>query len=633
MPDYSDLLQLAIDVAVEAGALLRAEFLRPGGPRGGAGHAEADDAAERLIRERLLAATPDWAFRGEESGLSRPEGWPRVDEPAHIWLVDPNDGTSDYLAGVRGSAVAIALLRDEIPVLGVVYAFAAPDNEGDLLAWAENCGPIRRNGELIEPRQWPASLTPGTVALVTHKADRNAAASIGLAALGRYRGLPSIAYRLALAAAGDGDVAVSTNGPVGWDYAAGHALLRGAGGAFVDGAGRAITYTVDGHSYGGGTCIGGAPGPVPALVERLRAARWSSDGDSARFRLYPGGRGMSVADDGLLRRAQGCLLGQLAGDALGSMVEFKPASAIRRLYADGLGRIGLSPVWNTLAGQPTDDSELALMLARALVAAGRYDDEQVAAAYGYWYASEPFDCGTTTSIGAEGIRAAQARGTSLAAGAREAASRGSESNGALMRQSPLAIWGHALAPEQLDALVRRDTTLTHPNRVCQDASAAFVVALAAVIRDGLDAASAYEQARDWDRRHGASEAVTRALEDARRRRPDYERSMGHVPIALQNAFYQALNADSFAEGVAATAMAGGDTDTNAAIAGALLGAIHGARAVPEQWRQALLTCRPHAADPGAHHPRPVDFWPVDALVLAEQLIVSGVFAAREERGT
>ena len=69
-------------------------------------------------------------------------------------------------------------------------------------------------------------------------------------------------------------------------------------------------------------------------------------------------------------------------------------------------------------------------------------------------------------------------------------------------------------------------------------------------------------------------------------------SQGWVKIALQNAFYELLHAPSLEEGVVATVRRGGDTDTNAAIAGALLGAVHGREAVPAQWRSMVLSCRP-----------------------------------------
>ena len=97
---------------------------------------------------------------------------------------------------------------------------------------------------------------------------------------------------------------------------------------------------------------------------------------------------------------------------------------------------------------------------------------------------------------------------------------------------------------------------------------------------------------------------------------------GWVLIALQNAFYQLLHAATLEKGVVATVMAGGDTDTNAAIAGALLGAAHGREAVPARWRRMVLTCRP-LREAGARQPRPDAMWPVDAMTLAERLLVAG----------
>ena len=75
-----------------------------------------------------------------------------------------------------------------------------------------------------------------------------------------------------------------------------------------------------------------------------------------------------------------------------------------------------------------------------------------------------------------------------------------------------------------------------------------------------------------------------------------------------------------AAGVVDTVMRGGDTDTNGAICGALLGAVHGREAIPAQWVEKLLNCRPHVGRSGVHRPRPAVYWPVDALDLAERLI-------------
>lgn len=74
-------------------------------------------------------------------------------------------------------------------------------------------------------------------------------------------------------------------------------------------------------------------------------------------------------------------------------------------------------------------------------------------------------------------------------------------------------------------------------------------------------------------------------------------------------------------------MRGGDTDTNAAIAGALLGAVYGRDAIPVQWFDKLLKCRPEAGNRRVRHPRPECFWPVDALELAMSLLAGGTNAS------
>jgi len=165
--DFSDPLRVAIEAARVAGGLLRQEFHRTGGPRGVDGHAEVDLLAEQSIRQRLTSAFPRWGYLGEETGGSL------GDDGRYLWLVDPNSGTSAYLAGQRGSAVSIALLAEQVPVLGVVFVFASPDGEGDLFAWAEGCGPLRRQGrETVRPA-WPPRLSARDVVLLSEKAELN----------------------------------------------------------------------------------------------------------------------------------------------------------------------------------------------------------------------------------------------------------------------------------------------------------------------------------------------------------------------------------------------------------------------------------------------------------------------------
>jgi ADP-ribosylglycohydrolase/fructose-1,6-bisphosphatase/inositol monophosphatase family enzyme len=616
MDDYSQALAVAVEAAREAGAMLREEFHRPGGPRGSGEHAEIDRTAEEAIRKRLLAACP-WGYLGEETG---PGGG---GDGRHVWLVDPNDGTNAYLRGWRGSAVSIAALRDGVPVLGVVYAFGYPDDQGDLVAWAEG-HTLVRNGRPVTPDLAGSSLDaaggPPPVVFLSQDADRNPAANAACVSPARYVTLPSIAYRLARVAARDGIAAVSLNGPRDWDYAAGHALLRASGGVLVDGRGREVTYSRDGHSSAG-DCFGGAP----AAVRELRQRDWQTvfsrpPAPTPPFCLVRPAPGRAVADPAILSRAQGCLLGQLAGDSLGGLVEFRPPDAMRGEYPGGVRDLRDGGTWGNLAGQPTDDSEMALMLARTLAHAGRYDAGGVLDAYAHWW-PRAWDRGGTLqqALGPACSGKTTAERLQLA-GAN--ASQSSQSNGCLMRISPLGVFG-AGRPAEAAAWAREDARLTHPHPTCQDACGAFVAAIATAVAGGGTPAACHEAALAEVTRSKAQDGVRQALEAARHRPPDdYQTQMGWVLIALQNAFYQLLHAPSLEEGVVDTVMRGGDTDTNAAIAGALLGAVHGRDAVPARWVSALLSCRP-LPDSGTRHPMPPEFWPVDALVLAEALLVAG----------
>jgi ADP-ribosylglycohydrolase/fructose-1,6-bisphosphatase/inositol monophosphatase family enzyme len=617
MSIYEQALLVAIEAARDAGAHLRADFHRPGGPRGEGSHADADEEAEQLIRDRLLAFAP-WPYLGEELGRSRNHSG---DGPRHQWLVDPNDGTSAYLKGWRGSSVSIGLLRDGVPVLGVVYAFAYPDGRGDLFAWAEGC-PFTRNGhEITIDLATSTDQTPAVV-FVSQDADVHPLANATLVHPARYIALPSVAHRLARVAAGEGIAAVSLSRPCSWDYGAGHALLRAAGGVLLDENGNEVRYTSDGTSH-----VRYAVAGNPVVAAELCRRDWQpvlgvASVPPPPFWLARPQKGRAIADDGLLSRAQGCLLGQLAGDALGGLVEFKSVEAIRRLYPNGCRLMEDGGTWGNLAGQPTDDSEMALVLARTLIHLGRYDPGAVLDGYVRWFNDpQTWDRGGTIS---QALSAAS-RGSSIRDRltlVEQHANPKRPSNGSLMRISPLGIFGTGRPAEAAD-WARADSRLTHPSPVCQGAVGVYFAAISAAIGEGLSPEECYRAALAEADRSNVSPEVRRALEAARQGPPvDFVTDQGLVVIALQNAFYQLLHAASFEEGVVDTIMHGGDTDTTAAIAGALLGAVHGREAVPESWVRALLTCRPLPETETAH-PRSAEYWPVDVLILAEALLCAG----------
>jgi ADP-ribosyl-[dinitrogen reductase] hydrolase len=306
----------------------------------------------------------------------------------------------------------------------------------------------------------------------------------------------------------------------------------------------------------------------------------------------------------LIERAQGCLLGQLAGDALGSLVEFQSPEKIRRAYPDGVRDMADGGAHDTIAGQPTDDSEMALALARMLVSRRSYDAGAANQAYLAWLHSKPFDQGATITAGLTGEPNPE-----------------SQANGALMRIGPLGIFGSQFELSQVAQWAVQDAELTHPHPICLQVNALFSMAVAKTIATGADPKELVGDMLAWAQDMDADPLLFRVIKACINEPPrDYHHHQGWVLIAFGNAVWQLLNAPSLEEGIVDTIMRGGDTDTNAAICGALLGAVQGLSAVPERWRKTVLACRPQTGLPGVRRPRPEIYWPVDALELADRLL-------------
>lgn len=306
----------------------------------------------------------------------------------------------------------------------------------------------------------------------------------------------------------------------------------------------------------------------------------------------------------MLKRAQGCLLGQLAGDSLGSQVECEPAASIQARYPLGLRDMADGGTFATLAGQPTDDSEMALLLARALIEHRTYLPAAAHEAYTFWLRSEPFDCGQT-----------------IFTGLCDVPKYSSQANGAMMRVSPLGIFCASCSDEQAAAWAEQDAMLTHVNPVCVQANILYVVAIARAVRAASTPESLYSGILALAEEMNVEPSLLQCVRAAEYARPDdYFTYKGWVLIAFQNALWQLLHTRNLEEAIVDTVMQGGDTDTNAAICGALLGAVYGLDALPQRWVHTILECRPAKDNPLSRLPRPECLWPTDALLLAEQLL-------------
>jgi ADP-ribosyl-[dinitrogen reductase] hydrolase len=282
--------------------------------------------------------------------------------------------------------------------------------------------------------------------------------------------------------------------------------------------------------------------------------------------------------DDLRERVAGCVLGLALGDALGAPFEFRRREAIPDpLPAFELGWSGRPP------GTWTDDTAMARNLWRSLAEHRRLDPADVVGRHLEWFATDPPEVGNLTRSVLRHIR----DGDSDAA-ARYVAERGPEvsaGNGSVMYCPPLGAFRSA-RPELLYREAPELSAITHWDGRCRTACLAVTLATAALVR-GTEPGPAVEDAvTAVVEREGGEELEYLVVEAGRARRidgPDMGFALFTAGIGLQ----VAAEAPSFEVGLRRVVGLGGDTDTNGAVAGALLGAIHGRAALPPVWLRVL----------------------------------------------
>jgi myo-inositol-1(or 4)-monophosphatase len=260
------LLSAVIDLVQQAGTRLAAEWQRPGGPRGAGDKAAIDLEIETFLRPRLLTLLLA-DFWGEETGQA-------LNGQALCWVVDPNDGTADFLNGIAGSAIAVGLLQDALPVLGVVYAPVTVRGP-DCIGGAEGLPGLLRNGRRLQLDLSGQTLNPHGLVMVSAAARGKPQLNASLCAPADFEAMPSIAYRLARVAAGDGVCGVSLWPVSAHDVVAGHALLRCSAGVLLDEAGVPVRYaTAADLGIVSQRCFGGAPSVCRELCGRPWQLLW-----------------------------------------------------------------------------------------------------------------------------------------------------------------------------------------------------------------------------------------------------------------------------------------------------------------------------------------------------------------------
>lgn len=278
-------------------------------------------------------------------------------------------------------------------------------------------------------------------------------------------------------------------------------------------------------------------------------------------------------------RALGAVIGSAVGDALGAPFEFGPENAFSARFptpghgGEMCGGGGWEP------GEATDDTQMAVLVAESLLEHGGLDLPDVFRRFQRWAAAAPKDIGLQTE-------AVLTSGDpwDLAAALHFQTNQRAAGNGALMRAAPSAVYFAPRGREATTDAARRLSALTHGDRAAWEGTA-ILHELIRVALKGADPLTA------------VADTLTAVHPDHRPRyatvlAPDWHPDQatefnGAVWPCLGSAVWSLRTTSSYEEAVRAAIDLGGDTDTVAAVTGALAGAAYGIQGVPGRWAEAL----------------------------------------------
>lgn len=260
-------------------------------------------------------------------------------------------------------------------------------------------------------------------------------------------------------------------------------------------------------------------------------------------------------------RVRGAFLGLAVGDALGAPVEFMTSGEVKAKYGIlkeivGGGWLRLKP------GQVTDDTEMALCIARAIVSRQGWDSTAVAENFSRWLRSKPVDVGDTCR---RGIRNFMLNGR-----LETAFNSWDAGNGAVMRVLPVALFtvGNDTLLTEI-ALSQAHITHNHPLSdsaciwLCRLVQMAFCGYSKIRLRHEVDTLLAEQPAFKFDPYPGLA--------------------TGYVVDTMQTVFHHFFRGKDFETCLVGTVNQGGDADTTGAIIGALAGAYYGEEGIPRRW--------------------------------------------------
>lgn len=318
----------------------------------------------------------------------------------------------------------------------------------------------------------------------------------------------------------------------------------------------------------------------------------------------------------------GAVLGAAVGDAVGISREFRDVASEKEidhamtLPGGGPHRAGPAAV--------SDDTELGICLSYGLlqpVSPTESPWDNIASMYCKWIRSFPFDSGATCSKAfsldpdTPNIAHKMIRNSARV-------NMHSKANGAAMRCMPLVVFATAKNMDRKDFvdILTTDCLLSHPNPTCVCASVTYGVAMSHLLRHKNDIC-------------GAMQAAIQACKDNREvsewleisntdcSKLDVSHQQGFVKWAIILAFWHLKKRSSYVDAIRHVVGLGSDSDTHGAIVGGLMGALHGAYAIPKEMLEKVIAYDPKKC---GGHPRPDWLLPKHLPRLIENLTQTSI---------
>ena len=190
----------------------------------------ADNEADSYLKSTLMSARPQYGWLSEETVDSK-----RRLSKEKVWIVDPLDGTKEFIEGVPQFVVSIALVEKGTPIIGVLHNPVTK----------ETFHAVKGKGTYLDDNVYRCSIKDSTTDMLILNSRSETRKGLWEPYKQYFKGLKpigSVAYKMGLTATGKADIFVTLRPKNEWDVCAGTCLINEAGGKVIDLNGKELTF-------------------------------------------------------------------------------------------------------------------------------------------------------------------------------------------------------------------------------------------------------------------------------------------------------------------------------------------------------------------------------------------------------